>query len=135
MTEYEMSALLTDMLDALAAAATFNFAVLTTFLIASFAAAHQLTRTMAWTVLGLFVLASVSLIAAMYGQLASVSGLVEQMRLYAQQGHGLSWHVAASTPSWAMDVATYLGPATFLTGTLAAIHFFFQCRARHRPLR
>lgn len=134
MTEYEMASLLTDMMDSLAAAATFNFAVLTTFLIASFAAAHRLTRTMSAVVLGLFLLASISLIAAMYGQLAALAGLVERMREYAHEGAGLSWHIATTVPSWTMEFARYLGPITFLAGTFAAIYFFFHCRSSHRAI-
>ena len=128
MTEFEMAYLSNDMLVGVGAGASYYFATLTAFLVASYLVANRLTRAMAFIVVGLFLVFQLSTLGGMFRTLQSLAGLAREMKAFAQAGKGLAWHRAATAPDWAFDLPRYLMLVVFTLATFAAVYFFFLCR-------
>lgn len=135
MTEYEMAYLANEYRGSIGTSAGMAFTTVSAFLAAGCLAAHNLNRLMVITVT---VIYSVWLWGAVFNLVRTamnLDGLAQQMRLMAEQGQGLRWHLAAdAVPQWAF-------PAT-LAGTLfvfaliyvASVVFFFQSRRQNRKV-
>ena len=132
MTEYEMASLNIDTLLLLGASFTTYFSLVSAFLVASYLAAHRLTRTMATILIGLFVLWNMLMIGAVSAQLYSLSGLAKKMRTFADEGKGLEWHRVAHIPDSLIDWPRYLIVIILSLATIAAIYFFFHSRHVNR---
>ena len=132
MTEFEMAYLTNDMLLALGSTASFYFATLTAFLVASYLVAHRLTKTMTVIAVALFLLSSAGSIVVMNRIMTNLSGLAGEIRAFAQAGKGLAWHVSATTPEWAINIPRQVGVVLYILATAAAVYFFFHCRRQNR---
>jgi hypothetical protein len=132
MTEFEMAYLQNDMLIGLGSGASYFFAMLTAFVVASYLVAHRLTKEMAAIVVGIFIVASCGSIVTMYRVMDSLAGLGREMKAFAGAGKGLAWHGITRTPEWGLESARYLGSALFIVATIAAVYFFFHSRRVNR---
>jgi hypothetical protein len=132
MTEFEMAYLFNDMRIELDAQAQLFFTVSTAFLVASYIAAHRLTRSMTAIVIGLYVLASAGTIVNMYRQAWAIAGLADEIRKLAVAGKGLAWHPAASMAEPALTFTGLPRAIIFSLATTAAVYFFFHCRRVNR---
>ena len=132
MTEYEMAYLLNDMWINLISQTQFFFTILTTFLIASYIAAHRLTRSMTGVVVGLFLFACVGSCVNILRQTQTIIGLGNEMRAFALAGKGLGWHAVTKVPEWALQMNGLPGVAMSVLATVAAVYFFFHCRRVNR---
>jgi hypothetical protein len=132
MTEYELASLNLDTLMLLGASFATYFSLVSAFLVASYLAAHRLTRTMTAILIGLFVLWSLLTVATMSAQLSSLSGLAKKMRAFAGEGKGLEWHRAANLPDAMIDWPRFMIVAILALAAIAAVYFFFHCRRVNR---
>jgi hypothetical protein len=130
MTEFEMAYMFNDMFINLVTQVQFFFTVLTAFLVASYAAAHRLTRSMTVVAVGLFAVVSAGSILNIYRQSQAMSGLAETMKAAAASGKGLAWHPVADLYDWQLRGVG--GIAFFLLAVAAAVYFFFHCRHVNR---
>ena len=128
MSEFEMAYLQNDMMLALGSATQFFFGMLSAFLVASYIAAHKLTRPMMIVVVCLFVAAALSSIGAIYRQMESLAGLVAQVKAFAVAGNGLQWHMATQVPQWWIESIRYVAVLLFLAAMVGSVYFFFHCR-------
>jgi cellobiose-specific phosphotransferase system component IIC len=134
MTEFEMAYLYNDMLLGLGSAASYFFAMLTAFLVASYLAAHRLTRAMAVIVVSIFVAACWGSIIIMYRQMESLGGLAGEMRNFANAARGLQWHAVAQIQEFSLYLSRYIGTGLFVATTAASVYFFFHSRRTNRKM-
>jgi uncharacterized membrane protein YesL len=129
MTEFEMAYLANDMMMALGTSTSILFTMLSAFLVASYVAAHRLTKPMAAIVVSIFVIFCFYTIATMFRQLESMAGLAGKMRAFAEAGKGLEWHaVSHVNPNW-ITTTRFVGVSILLLAMIASVYFFFHCRS------
>jgi hypothetical protein len=128
MTEYEMA----DLFDSLYATAftmsSISMTLVSGFLVASFVAAHRLSRTMTGLALGIYTWMTFLMINASYRQFSIISGLYSKMRDFNTSGKGLEWHTGALSPAATTDATPYAISAFGVIVFVATIYFFFHCR-------
>jgi cell division protein FtsB len=132
MTEFEMAYLVNEMRNGVVSSLSLYFGVLTAFLVASYVAAHRLTRTMTTIVVGLFTLFSLLMFASINSQQQALAALAKEVRAFAAAGKGLAWHPGTKVPDWAIDMSIYLGDVLVVAAIVASIYFFFHCRHVNR---
>ena len=132
MTEYEMASLWVDTFGLVQITTSLFFTALSAFMVASFVAAHRLTATMTAVAMGLFVLFNAVVLFALSRQLLAFQGLVLEMQRVADASNGLAWHVVARTPAPVLSLALTATIWVYVLATVAAIYFFFHCRAVNR---
>lgn len=129
MSEYELASLHTQMLGLIFSAIVAQFGVLSAFMVASFLAAHRLSRTMAIIAILLFVTYFVGSIIPILATTVSFLSLSDYMRAYAASGRGLSWHLTARPVSLELrNISFGFTLVSLFLAHLAAIIFFFHCR-------
>lgn len=129
MSEYELASLHTQMFGLIFSANVALFGVVSAFMVASFLAAHRLSRTMAFLAVLLFTLYAVGAVIATIASGLNFMRLSAYMHDFAAAGRGLSWHLTSqSTAEEARYISFSVTVASVLLSHCAAIIFFFHCR-------
>jgi hypothetical protein len=132
MTAFEMAYLNNEILIQMASTFSILFGTFSAFLVASFMAAHRLTRTMAAIAVALFLLSSLMMVSNFYSQSTSLLGLTREMKTFAKAGKGLAWHPAVTIPDGALVMTNQFFAMMLLAAIAASVHFFFHCRRVNR---
>ncbi|MFI4934792.1 MAG: hypothetical protein ACHP7N_09265 [Caulobacterales bacterium] len=132
MTEFELAYLFNDMQMAIIAQLSLYVTVMSGFLVMSFLAAHRLSKVMMVVALSLFTWLWYVLLMLSYREMASFSGLMEEMRKFKDAGKGLAWHNAPQTPAFLLDIVPTSWVVFQLVFYAAAMAFFLHCRSVNR---
>jgi len=132
MTEFEMASLHAELIGLLATQFMGYFTVLSAFMVASYLAAHRLTATMAVIGVGSFGLFCLATMFTASRTLASVQGLSNQMRKFAEAESGLAWHGIAQTPQAVQEFTVSVAMSVLIVSAASGAYFFFHCRRVNR---
>ena len=132
MTEYEIASLFDQMYNTAGVLMSSALALVSGTLVASYAAAHRLSRTMAILSVGIYAWMCFLFIVLTYRQMSIISGLFVEARAFREAGKGLDWHAAALTPAALSDVIPTAAAAFEVILFAATLLFFFHCRRPNR---
>lgn len=132
MTEFEMAYLMNESLTTLATYTAGTFTTVSAFLAAGYLAAHRLNGSMIATVIGVYTIWLLGGVMTTIRLVQNVSGLANQIALFAEQGKGLQWHVSTSPPLLDTQTSVAVVVVVMTIIYLASLAFFFQCRRMNR---
>ena len=131
MTAYEMASLHAQFADNLNAALGNWLAILTVYLGSGYLVAHRLTLSSAIALSGVFLLVLGGFSLVMFRAMTSWVGVGREIRRLAEQGKGLEWHQAATTPAWVLDTFATNSLIMMWIAIVASGYFFFSSRRQN----
>jgi len=129
MTEYEAAHLFKELLEGMHNASINYVTVLFAFLVAGYMVAARLNKTMTGILVGLFSFFSLVMIFIANRTMASITGLVEQLRKASANGDtALDWHPVVYQPANYGEIIMTVYTVLLLISYMAGLVFFFNCR-------
>ncbi len=128
MSEYEMVNMLSNIASVVASLIMNFVTILSGYLLVAWFLARQLTATMALVLTGLFITFSMTTVLQVRGAMISMIGLTAEIRSYAAEGRGLSWHSAGSVPDYILEIFPVITIGVLLISIILAVFFFYHSR-------
>ena len=129
MTDFELASLYNEVGMNITSNITAYVSILFAFLVGSYLAARQMSRSMATVAIGLFSLYSLVSIGRTMGNSETLVGLAGRLHEAAQaEGADLAWHGAAVSTPESLAWGWWIYLIIFLIAYAGAIYFFFACR-------
>ena len=133
MTAYELASLHAQLADNINAQLTNWLAILSVYLGAGYLVAHRLSLSSAIALNGVFLLILGGFTLSMFRTMDGFRGLSLEVRAFAEQGRGLEWHQAVTTPSFAIDWFAVNAMVLLWLALVGAVYFFFS--SRHQNMK
>ena len=125
MSEYELAYLLGETEMNMQTIFMNMFSIMSAYLLVAYLLAHRLTKSMSVIINGLFIFAMIFNAFIVQRHTSILFGVIEQVKLMADAGQGLEWHVSRTTPSWLLSISPTIG-VVFTLIILVGSLFFFQ---------